>query len=138
MNEDQTFLGRGWSFPPTFERGVGGVKMTEAEEDIRESIWIILSTRPGERLMNPDFGCGIHHLVFEEINTTLQTKLMDLVERALILYEPRIEVLGVEVHIDKKLDGLVNIDVAYNIRQINTRYNIVYPFYFLEGTDLQS
>lgn len=138
MNEELTFLGRGWGFPPTFERGVGGVKMTEAEDDIRESIWIILSTRPGERLMNPDFGCGIHQLVFEEINTTLQTKLKDLVERALILYEPRIEVLGVEVHIEQKLDGMANIDVAYNIRQINTRYNIVYPFYFLEGTDIQS
>lgn len=138
MSEDKTFLGRGWSFPPTFERGSSGVKMSESDEDIRESIWIILSTRPGERLMNPDFGCGIHDMVFEDINTTLQSQLKDTVERALIVYEPRIEVLGVEVHIDQKLEGLVNIDVAYNIRQTNTRSNMVYPFYFLEGTDLRN
>ncbi len=138
MSEEKTFLGRGWSFPPTFERGAGGVRMSESNEDIRESIWIILSTRPGERLMNPDFGCGMHDMVFEDINTTLQSQLKDTVERALIVFEPRIEVLGVEVHIDQKLEGLVNIDVAYNIRQTNTRSNIVYPFYFLEGTDLKN
>lgn len=137
MNQENSFLGRGWSFPPTFERGAGGLKMSESIEDIRESIWIILSTRRGERIMDLDFGCGIHDMVFEEMDTTMTHQIKNLVEDALLTYEPRIDVLEVKVAIDNQLEGLVNIEIDYEVRQVNTRYNIVYPFYFMEGTDIK-
>ncbi|MEM0939796.1 MAG: GPW/gp25 family protein [Bacteroidota bacterium] len=137
MKKDRSFLGRGWSFPPKFALEKTAVVMVEAEEDIAQSILIILSTRKGERLINPEFGCGIHDLVFEEIDTSIKYQIKDLIGTALLFFEPRIKVLDIEVKLDQQVEGRINIIINYVIKTVNKRSNMVYPFYFLEGTDLR-
>ncbi|MEO9964777.1 MAG: GPW/gp25 family protein [Reichenbachiella sp.] len=136
-NEEKSFLGRGWSFPPAFDSGTKTASMVSDEEDIRQSLFIILSTRKGERVINPDFGCGINELVFEEIDTSIRQQVIDLVSMAILYYEPRINLIEIKVDLDQQLDGRLNIKIDYNIKNVNKRSNMVYPFYFLEGTDLR-
>lgn len=133
---DKRFLGVGWSFPPEFHKHAANtyVKMVAEEEDIRESLIILLSTRPGERTMQPGYGCGLHAMVFEHINESSITEMRDVIERAILFYEPRIELLSIEVETENAYEGRVEILIAYNIRKTNTRSNLVYPFYFIEGS----
>lgn len=135
--EDQSFLGRGWRFPPEFDKESKDTHMVQAEDDIAQSLWIILSTRKGERIINPDFGCGIHDLVFEEIDTGIIFRIKELVRLAILYYEPRINVIDIKIKLDDQTDGRININLEYTIKTVNKRSNMVYPFYFLEGTDLR-
>ncbi|HYN44633.1 MAG TPA: GPW/gp25 family protein [Candidatus Limnocylindrales bacterium] len=130
MSKD--FLGRGWKFPVMADSATGGISMSEYEQDIKESIWIILSTSKGERVMRPDFGCGIHDLVFYPINTTTVNLIHNSIQEALTLWEPRIELnkLGVE---EKSDEGKLEISIDYRVRVTNNRFNLVYPFYLKEG-----
>jgi phage baseplate assembly protein W len=130
MSKD--FLGRGWKFPVNVDSATGGISMSEYEQDIKESIWIILSTSKGERVMRPDFGCGIHDLVFYPINTTTVNLIHNSIQEALTLWEPRIELnkLGVE---EKSDEGKLEISIDYRVRVTNNRFNLVYPFYLKEG-----
>ncbi len=137
MSEERNFLGKGWSFPPSFDFSNRTNVMVSEESDIAQSLFIILSTRKGERILNPEFGCGIHDLVFEEIDTSLLYKIKDQVHYAILYFEPRINLLDVQVKRDKEVDGRLNILIEYNIKKVNKRSNMVYPFYFLEGTDLR-
>src|SRR6478735_1312502 len=91
------FLGVGWAFPPRIDSATGLPARVSYEEDIRQSILIILTTAKGERVMRPDFGCGIHDLVFAAVSTQLIARLRREVEDALRTYEARIEVLRVAV-----------------------------------------
>ena len=129
---DQDILGRGWSFPvrpgPT-----GGLTLIGGQEKVRQSIWLILSTAPGERQMRPDFGCGIHDLVFQPITTALQGVVADRVRTALVDFEPRIDVLGVDVSSPPEAANYLLIRVDYRIRASNSLYNLVYPFFIAEG-----
>ncbi len=134
MNTKNTFLGRGWSFPPTFEKELNSVELVQDEEDIAQSLKLILSTRPGERLTNPEFGCAIHEFVFDPINPTTKYLLRDAIEKAILYFEPRITLEEVIIETDRELDGIVDIKLDYTIRKINVRSNIVFPFYKLEGT----
>ena len=140
MNDEQqqltNFLGRGWSFPPTFKREIPGVEMLEKETDVRSSLEILLSTTLGERIMLPDYGCNLEELLFESLDTTMKTIIADKVETALLYHEPRIDVLKVTLNSEREMEGIVLIEVEYRIRSTNTRYNIVYPFYKTEGTDV--
>ncbi len=140
MSEDQnnSFLGKGWGFPPRFERnnGVLELQMVSLEADIQESIAILLATSPGERVMQPSFGCGLKGMVFENIDESTITEIKDLVERALLFFESRITLDNIRIDVDQLYDGLINIHLDYTIRSINTRSNIVYPFYIQEGTDV--
>lgn len=127
------FLGRGWPFPiklvPDRLRAFLG-----GEEKIRQSIWIILSTAPGERQMLPEFGCGIHDLVFEPNTAALRGLVQGKVREALTRWEPRIDVLGVRVETptpDERNRLLIRID--YRIRANNAFFNFVYPFFLDEG-----
>jgi phage baseplate assembly protein W len=129
--EDKAFLGMGWSFPVAFN-AAGEVAQSAYEEDIRESIRIILGTNPGERIMRPDFGAGLPALAFEPINTTTMALAKHRVEEALILWEPRIDSIGVQVSAEAAV-GRLMIDIRYRVRATNTFYNLVYPFYLLEG-----
>ena len=131
------FLGKGWGFPPTFQRGGAGVVTVKEEEDIRQSLEIILSTEPGERVMRPDFGCNMQAMVFEPINTSLITYMRDKIEKALLYHEPRIDLKRVEINTAEVLEGVVLIEIDYVIRTTNSRQNYVYPFYINEGTDLK-
>lgn len=133
-NPDGNFLGTGWSFPPVFLKESAAVEMVSAAEDIRDSLWILLSTAPGERVMVPEFGCALWRMVFEKLDPTTITEMEELVRRAILNWEPRVDVDGVTVAADPGLEGLVQIDVAYTIRRINTRSNLVFPFYINEAT----
>ncbi|TAM96938.1 MAG: hypothetical protein EPN39_12525 [Chitinophagaceae bacterium] len=132
----QSFLGTGWSFPPAFDKINHRVLMVSDTEDIAESIRIILSTTPGERLMQPKFGCNLKKLVFESIDTTLIAKLNHLIYHALLDFEPRINFLAAEIIDRDELNGILHIQVNYSIILTNTRHNIVFPFYLLEGTNI--
>jgi uncharacterized protein len=120
------FLGKGWSFPVT-ARG-GSIAMAESEESISQAIWIILATAPGERMMRPEFGCGIHNLVFAPNDITTRTRVTNEVREALILWEPRIDILDVTVE-TKGRGELLLINVHYRVRTTNNLFNMVFPFY---------
>jgi phage baseplate assembly protein W len=126
------FLGRGWKFPIRIN-SKGGLSYSRGEEDIEEAIWIILGTAKGERMMLPDFGCGIHDLVFAPLNPTTIGDIEYHVKDALIKWEPRIDVVNVRVEQEVEEPNKLLIRVDYRIRASNTYYNIVYPFYFIEG-----
>lgn len=132
---DKAFLGVGWSFPPEFHRHAGalGVKTAAEEADIAESLRILLSTRPGERLMQPSYGCGLQAKMFETINESTVTELRDLIERAVLFFEPRITLERIDVNTEDALQGVLRIQLHYRVRRTNARSNIVYPFYYLEG-----
>lgn len=132
----RSFLGTGWSFPPVFDKANRHVRMVSDEEDIAESIRIILSTTPGERLMQPEFGCNLKKLVFEKIDSTLIAELNHLIYHALLDFEPRINFLNAEIINRDELDGILHIQVNYSIIITNTRHNMVFPFYLLEGTNI--
>ncbi len=134
---DKAFLGTGWSFPPEFSSRGKGAKMVADDEDIRQSLNILFSTAPGERVMNPSYGCGLKALVFEHINESTITEIKDVVARAVLFFEPRITLNLVEVDDAEIYDGVVKIKLDYTVRTTNTRSNIVYPFYLLEGSNVR-
>lgn len=131
---EKNFLGRGWKFPVAVDPATGRIAMSEAEEDIRESIWIILSTSRGERAMRPDFGCGIHDLVFDSMNTAVLGLFESHVREALLNFEPRIEVVELQISTADARNGKLEIDLRYRVRETNHEFNLVYPFYLTEGT----
>ena len=132
MPDARAFLGRGWSFPVRVHDKDGTIRLSEYEQDIQQSIWIILSTSKGERVMRPEFGCGIHDLVFEVINTTTLTEIEEGVREALALFEARIEVKQVKALSNGGLDGQLRISIDYEVRGTNNQLNFVYPFYIKE------
>ncbi len=127
------FLGIGWKYPVKagFDRKIA---MSQYEEDIKEAIWIILATAKGERVMRSDFGCGVHDLVFAPINTATVNLVQNSVQEALTLWEPRIELMNVEVSTEQADEGKLPISIDYRVRVTNNRFNLVYPFYLKEGT----
>ena len=136
-NEIKSFLGTAWSFPPFFDKGFQALKMVSDEEDIAQSLYIILSTTPGERVMNPNFGCNLHAISFRSLDQTTRQEIVSMVEDAVLNYEPRVTLEFVDVDMADAIEGLVNIRLHYRIRTINVRTNIVYPFYLVEGTNVQ-
>jgi hypothetical protein len=136
METTKSFLGRGWSFPPEFGREVKAVKMLEDEADIKSSLEILLSTRPGERIMVPNYGCNLDELLFKPLNLTLKTVVVDLIKTAILYHEPRIDVNKVDIDPSDELNGVLLINIDYTIRATNSRKNMVYPFYKEEGNEL--
>jgi uncharacterized protein len=129
----KAFLGAGWAFPLQLDQDEA-LTMVAYEEDMAQSIQIILGTNPGERLMRPDFGAGLETFVFEPVNTTTLARIQEQVRGALIDWEPRIDVLDVVVSSDPAEREKLAIDVSYCIRATNSLKNLVYPFYLQEGT----
>jgi phage baseplate assembly protein W len=134
---DKTFLGTGWAFPPEFDNNSQSNKMVSEDEDIRQSLFIILSTRPGERMMLPDFGCGINEMAFETMDRANMTYAKNLIETAFLRYETRITVNDIEFETAEEIDGILYINIDYTVRTTNTRSNMVYPFYLKEGTNIR-
>ena len=130
--QPKSFLGRGWAFPVRVDDKVATIRLAEYEGDVRQSIRIILSTSKGERVMRPDFGCGIHDLVFEIINTTTMAEIEDCIRLDLVAFEPRIDVINVSTISAAGLDGQLRISIDYLIRGTNNQFNFVYPFYIRE------
>ena len=138
MENKKSFLGIGWSFPPEFSKKSNRVKMISDEEDIKSSLEILLSTRLGERIMFPDYGCNLDELLFESLNRTLITYVTELIRTAILYHEPRIDVDRIDISESDTLQGELFIRVEYTVRATNSRNNVVFPFYLLEGTDIKS
>lgn len=128
----RAFLGRGWRFPPATDKH-GRIELAEGQEDVEEAIRIILGTAKGERVMRPEFGCGIHEYVFTEVNTTTLNLIEDSVLEALVRWEPRIDVRTVEVTVDDVEAGRLLVRINYLLRSTNAEFNMVYPFYLRES-----
>ncbi len=129
------FLGKGWTFPPSFDINTACVEMTEAEDDIKKSLEILLSTVTGERVMQPKYGCDLTEMVFEPLDTTLKTFIIDKIKTAIALYESRINVIKIEL-VSEQINGeYAFINLTYDIRSTNSRNNIVYPYYIGEATE---
>jgi phage baseplate assembly protein W len=129
--ESRAFLGKGWAFPVRVDTN-GEFALVAFDEDIRQAVRIILGTVQGERVMRADFGAGLRALTFEPITTTTIALVKHRVENALVNWEPRIDNVTVEVTIEGAVGRLL-IDVGYRVRVTNTFYNLVYPFYLMEG-----
>lgn len=125
------FLGVGWRFPVGLDP-TGEVEMAEHEEDIQQAIRIILGTAPGERVMRPDFGCGVHDMVFAVLSMTTLGQVETSVQEALTRWEPRIEIDAIQVSLDEAQEGRLLVGIDYRVRSTNNRFNLVYPFYLKE------
>lgn len=132
--DDKTYLGTGWGFPVRFNQR--GVHLVSDEEDIWESLRILFSTIPGERVFRYSYGCPIDKWVFSKIDLSERTMIIDIIEQAIREGEPRIITDSVDVEIRDAMEGILWIKVDFTIRQTNSRSSMVYPFYFLEGTQL--
>ena len=131
------FIGRGWGFPPSFDRTTRSVAMLEDEKDIESSLEILLSTRIGERIMQPDYGCNLDETVFESMNLTLETWLKDLIENAILYFEPRIKLEEIDIDTSGETEGQLLVILRYIVKNTNSRYNYVYPYYINEGSNLR-
>ncbi len=126
------FLGKGWQFPIRVNKR-GGLNYVSGPELIEQSIWLILSTSPGSRVMQPEFGCGIHDYVFSANSSNVRAAIASEVQRALVRYEPRIDVLNVRTESSADDATRLIIHINYRIRANNAHHNIVYPFFVNEG-----
>ncbi|MFZ2403838.1 MAG: GPW/gp25 family protein [Methylobacter sp.] len=133
---DNSFLGRGWSFPPSFDSANASVAMLEREDDVASSLEILLSTLRGERIMLPQYGCNLDELLFENLDTRMKTLMADNIESAILYHEPRIQLETVNLDDSQELEGIVLIEIVYRIKSTNSRFNFVYPYYKLQGTDI--
>jgi len=136
MKRSKTFLGQGWSFPPVFVRDLNAVILTADEENIRESLNVLFSTRPGERVMNQSYGVDLRSYVFENPDGDVITAINESIRSAILFYEPRIKLVDVITAPDPGDPSLLNINIQYTIRTTNSRRNFVFPFHLIEGTQL--
>ncbi len=135
--EHKSFLGTGWAFPPTFHKDdKSGVEMVSNEIDIRQSLEILLNTKIGERIMEPKYGCDIYAYLFKSISNSRVHLISEVIRTAIINYEPRIKLLKVNLDESDYLDGVIRISLDYIIRLTNTRFNLVFPYYKVEGTNI--
>ena len=136
MKQIKSFLGTGWSFPPTFSKPDAGVQMLSDEADIQSSLEVLLSTRRGERVMQHKYGCNLDEMVFEPLTTTFKTYIQDMIKTAILYYEPRIDAKKIELDDSRESEGVVLVIIDYVVRTTNSRFNFVYPFYKNEGTQV--
>jgi phage baseplate assembly protein W len=132
---NELFLGTGWAFPPAFVKG-HAVQMVSGEEDIEQSLEILLSTTPGERIFNFEYGCNIRQWMFEDMDLSVKTLIADEIRHAILYFEPRIDVEKIAVEVKDAQEGILWINLEYRVRQTNSRSNKTYPFYFKEGTHI--
>lgn len=135
MAEKSTFLGRGWAFPVTFLPEASQVNLVENEEDIRQSLIILLNTTIGERVLRPDYGANMEDLLFEALNVTTATMITNRIKRAILFHEPRVKVEEIDMRPDFQ-EGRVEVLISYFIISTNNRQNLVYPYLFIEATDV--
>lgn len=134
MDNPKTFLGTGWSFPPVFDEQRSALRMVSADEDIRQSLIILLSTTPGERPVKPKYGCDLKSLLFEPIGGSTNYLIKDMIRTAVLFYEPRVDLNDIEIIKTREPEGIIDITLHYTVRSTNIRSNIVFPFYKTEGT----
>ncbi len=134
MAAERSFLGTGWSFPPTFTQGGAVLETVANEDDIHQSLEILLATHVGERVMHETFGCNLTSALFEEMDQGLVNTLTGMIADAILYHEPRITLDLLEVSEDQAIAGRLLISLAYTVRNTNSRFNMVYPFYLNEAT----
>ena len=127
------FLGVGWKFPVQVDPATGRIQTSGYEEDIQEAIRIILMTRKGERMMLPEFGCGVQDHIFDSMDVTAMASMEEEILDALVRWEPRIADPRVEVEMDPQGEGRLNVRISYVVRTTNNPYNLVFPYYLNEG-----
>jgi phage baseplate assembly protein W len=128
-------LGSGLAFPLGVDHR-GGIALARAEEDVAQAIGLILGTAPGERVMRPEFGCEIHHLMFDNVDAAMVGAMDTAVRAALERWEPRIEVTAVECDLSRAAEGVLDVMIEYTIRATSRRNNLVYPFYVIPSEEL--
>lgn len=133
MYNEKAFLGKGWKFPVSVDKISGRISESSYEENIMDSIKIILETQKGERIMRPEFGCNLKSYTFAEINYTVTSAIEEDVMNALIMWEPRIIDINVKCNRVNTVEAVLNIDISYVVRSTNNPYNMVYPFYLNEN-----
>lgn len=136
MKHRKTFLGVGWKFPPEFDKTSKSITLISEEADIKESLYILFTTRPGERVMQPEYGCDLSIINFEPTNTNFVALIEDNIQRSILYHEPRITLENIKVMTDRIMDGIVDIEIVYTVIKTNNRNNIVFPYYLIEGTDI--
>ncbi len=124
------FIGRGWAFPLRTD-ATGRIGLVDGSRELEESIRLILGTSFGERPMRPDFGCGIHDLIFASPDSTTAGRVAHEVRMSLNRWEPRIDVLGVDVSFAAIDQGALLIDIRYQPARSNDPRNLVFPFYVI-------
>ena len=134
MATDREYLGKGWRFPVAINL-TGGVSSSAYEENIRESIFVILGTAPGERIKRPEFGCQIHDLMFAPNNSTTWALAAHYCEEALIKWEPRVEDLEIDAEASPDEPNRLNVRITYSVAETHERRSLVYPFYIRTGED---
>lgn len=136
MENEQDFLGKGWSFPPEFKSTTHAVAMLSNTDDIKSSLEILLGTKIGERIMQPKYGCNMEELIYNPLNRTLKTYVSELIKTAILYHEPRIDVEKIDISQGDDLSGELLVQIDFKVRATNSRMNMVYPFYTGEGTDI--
>jgi uncharacterized protein len=149
IDENKAYLGFGWSFPPRFSKTAcqlelvsteqdtcGQLELVSAEQDICESLSLLLSTRIGERVMQPTYGCDLSDLMFEPLSPTVVSNIKELIRTAILYHEPRIQLDDILLQLDQQLEGVINICLEFMVLSTNSRFSFVYPFYFQEGSGL--
>lgn len=134
--KEKEFLGSGWAFPVTFSAGNYELELSRYEENIKDSINIIVQTRLGERVTAPQFGSGLQQFFFKTMTQTLKSEVRETLKTALLDNEPRITVFEIEVDFVDPQTGLLEVLIDYKFNKTNTRHNYVFPFYIKEGTNL--
>ncbi|MEM7185348.1 MAG: GPW/gp25 family protein [Bacteroidota bacterium] len=135
--KSKSFLGTGWGFPPTFhDHPLMGVEMVSNEHDIKESLEILLNTNLGERTMLPEYGSELQYFLFQPITNSRMHYLRDIIKTAILKYEPRIRLNDIQIDQKDYLDGVIRVAIKYTIKSNNTRFNLVFPYYKQEGTDI--
>jgi phage baseplate assembly protein W len=132
------YIGRGWAFPVLFNKQAKLVNMSDDVDDINESLWILLNTARGERVMLPNYGCDMREMLFEPMDTNNITFIKDRIQQSINLYESRIEVLKINLLTDELLEGRIKVVIDYQVKATNSRYNIVFPFYKNEATEIDA
>ncbi|WP_288369610.1 GPW/gp25 family protein [uncultured Algoriphagus sp.] len=136
MEDNNSFLGRGWGFPVSFDKGSTEVVLAEKEEDIRQSLIILLNTTVGERVMRPDYGANMEDLLFEALNVTTATIIINRIKRAILFHEPRVKAEEIDMRPNYE-EGKVEVLINYRIIATNNRKNLVYPYLSIEATDTE-
>ena len=133
MTDGMMFLGKGFQFPPKVDPTTGRFLMSEGEDDIKESIYLILKTRLNERPMCADFGCDIENYVFDLPDGRAERGIVDGISTALAKWEPRIDQIQVSVNKERMQEGTIFIEIGYIVRKNNNMVNLVFPYYLEEG-----
>lgn len=136
MSNAKDFIGIGWSFPPSFNRELGEVETTNLYDDIKKSLEILLTTRPGERVMQPKYGCYLESLMFDSLDTGTKTIIKERIRTAILYFEPRIEAKKITIDDSNQNEGVLLIQVEYIVSATNSRFNFVFPFYSSEATEM--